>query len=200
MDDLPTPDRTGEAARFSGSGLAVCLVLALLGLGGGLFIAFFGFNSSEGQTRITGVAPEIIYAPPTPTASPALELEPVSSLEESTLPSPVSPPLQLHLRATAPLTASLPSDAPEAFSALSPARLSQSEDRVASASVTFGITGRPAILANSYQAFSATPASSSPGHFEALKTAVIPEPSGAILFTVSAAALASFRFVRGRKR
>jgi hypothetical protein len=48
----------------------VCVCLAALGLGGGLAMAFFGFNSSESSPRIAGVPREIIYVPPPGSRSP----------------------------------------------------------------------------------------------------------------------------------
>jgi hypothetical protein len=64
---LPAPRAAGISGSSSGW---ACLILAVLGLGGGLAMAFFSFNSSESSPRIAGVPREIIYLPPPGSMSP----------------------------------------------------------------------------------------------------------------------------------
>jgi hypothetical protein len=58
------PGRPKSAALRGTSSAWACVFLAVLGLGGGLAMAFFSFNSSEAAPRIAGVPREIIYVPP----------------------------------------------------------------------------------------------------------------------------------------
>ena len=59
--------RACKLVRWSTAGASTgwaCLLLAALGLGGGLSLAFFSFNSPDTSPRITGIAPEVIYQRP----------------------------------------------------------------------------------------------------------------------------------------
>jgi hypothetical protein len=56
--------RSAQRRRRLGSGAFACLLLASGGLVGGLFLAFFSFNSSEAMTRVGSIAPEVIYVRP----------------------------------------------------------------------------------------------------------------------------------------
>lgn len=59
-----------RSSLLSGGGLAF-MVLALVGFGGGLFLASFWPNIPEAIATVTGVAPELIYARPPAVGGPA---------------------------------------------------------------------------------------------------------------------------------
>ena len=66
-----------------GSGAWACVILVLLAFGGGLGIAFFGFNSPEISGRLASVQPEVSYLrPPGAETSPASTQEPTGELTE----------------------------------------------------------------------------------------------------------------------
>jgi hypothetical protein len=69
-DELPTATmprqfcRSTTVDRAGGSMGWVCLLLAVLGFGGGLAIALLGFDSPESSTPVARVASELRYLPP----------------------------------------------------------------------------------------------------------------------------------------
>ena len=61
-----TSQRTARNPRteFIGSGAFACILLTLVAFGGGLFLAFFGFNNSESGSQVKAIPRELLYLPP----------------------------------------------------------------------------------------------------------------------------------------
>ncbi|MBA2433444.1 MAG: PEP-CTERM sorting domain-containing protein [Chthoniobacterales bacterium] len=192
LEDIsPRAAARDRVPQSGNSGVWVFMLLAVVGLGGGLFLAFFSSGSpTESPTRIASVAREVLYARPVLTALPAevAEMREIGAAE-----SPGGGVATTHQSATAHHGA----ESPEAFSSASVSLSNLPADHPLVADAWgFGADAGKMMAAASI-ATSLSEIAGGPGGTEhasqALTAAPVPEPSTWALLLAGAGGLWALR-------
>ena len=155
----------GSSSHGPGLGVWMFLILACFGFGGGLLIAFFGFNDSEASPRVAAVRSEILYSRPISGSDDGNRGTPELGARESVFGDVTITPLE-----PIPENTAMMASGDTTLSDLELNRnVAKASERVLGRSLGDGVT--PSLFA------SLPPAEATRAAFEAIVLPSVPEPS-----------------------